>query len=85
MSLFLRGEWMGWLDPGTGKQGRDCFLMGKFGDFVICEFFFVFLHSASDVGFCWLLLFVAAFYGLLDEFILAFIMFFIIIVEFEVR
>jgi hypothetical protein len=46
MSLFLRREWICWLDPGTGKQGRDCFLMGKFGDFVICEFFwFVWLQT----------------------------------------
>jgi len=44
-SLFFRGEWIGWVDPGTGKQGRDCFLMGKFRDFVIREFFwFVWLQ-----------------------------------------
>jgi hypothetical protein len=48
MSLFLRGEWIGWLNPGTGKQGRDCFFMGKFGDFIICEF----LREIKDkVGF----------------------------------
>jgi hypothetical protein len=37
--FFSRGEWIGWLDPGTGKHGRGYFLMGKFEDFVICEFF----------------------------------------------
>jgi hypothetical protein len=43
-SFFKRGVDR-WLDPGTGKQGRDCFLMGKFRDFVICEFFwFVWLQ-----------------------------------------
>jgi hypothetical protein len=54
---------MGWLDPGTGKQGRDCFLMGKFGDFVICEFFlffFIRLVMWVSVGYsCLLLLFMA--------------------------
>ena len=45
-SLFFKGEWIWWLVPGTGKQGRDCFLMGKFGDFVICEFFwFIWLQT----------------------------------------
>ena len=43
-SLFLRGEWMWWLDPGTRKQGRDW--MGKFGNFYFSVFlWFVWLQT----------------------------------------
>jgi hypothetical protein len=72
------------LIQGRGNGVGTAFLWGSLG-ILLSVSFFVFLHSASDVGSLGCSYLLLLFMACLMNCVLAFIMFFIIIVEFEVR